>query len=210
MDNRTSPGNTPPAGPNGSRTPPQAGTPEATRAAQETVAAAMAAGQASSSQGGTQAAGAVDTAALYDEMTQAAYSRYVQTPQQNLRLVFMLVAIIVILLMLVIVLFVFGQPFRLLPTPIVRDLLVILLAIESIVVLGLVTWLMFQVRSLLLYMNTEVKPVLDNVNVTLTTMKDTTGFLRETAVSPVIKTQSYATGAMETVRALFRIPGGRP
>ena len=151
----------------------------------------------------------MDTAALYDEMSQAAYQRYVQTPQQNLRLVFTLVAIIVVLLMLVIVLFVFGAPFRLMPTVVVRDLLVILLAIESIVVLGLVAWLMFQVRSLLLYMNTEVKPVLDNVNVTLTTMKDTTGFLRDTAVSPVIKTQSYATGAVETMRALFRLPGGR-
>ena len=197
------------ASPNGQNSgpAPQAGTPQATRAAQETVAAAVAAGQAAGPEATPGAARLVDTDALYDEM--ARQYPYSPPPQRNTRLILLLVGIIAVLIILVIILVVFGQPFRLLPTQVVRDVLVILLAIESIVVLGLIAWLVFQVRSLVLYMNTEVKPVLDNVNVTLTTMKDTTGFLRDTAVNPVIKTQSYATGAVETMRALFRRPGSQ-
>ncbi len=206
MDNPT-PRSASPTGSNGAQTP-RAGTPQATQAAQQTVAAAVAAGQ-TASQGTPGGARPVDTASLYDEMARANYTYSPPPRESNTRLILILVGIIVVLLILVIILFVFGQPFRLLPTTVVRDVLVILLAIESIVVLGLMAWLVFQVRALILYMNTEVKPVLENVNVTLTTMKDTTGFLRDTAVNPVIKTQSYATGAVETVRALFRRPNQR-
>jgi hypothetical protein len=89
----------------------------------------------------------------------------------------------------------------------IRDILVIILALESIIVFGLLAWLILQVRSTVKYLTTEVKPVLDSINETVTTVQKTTTFLSDTVVTPVIRGASYAAGATQAFRSFTRNAG---
>ena len=90
---------------------------------------------------------------------------------------------------------------------VLRDLLIIFLAFESILVFVLLAWLILQVQSLVEYVNTEVKPILGSVQESVTTVQTTTSFLQESVVQPVIKVQSATAGLVQAARTLTRRPG---
>ncbi len=85
-----------------------------------------------------------------------------------------------------------------------RDVLIIFLAFESILVFILLAWLMLQVQSLVEYMNNEVKPILGSVQESVNTVTTTTTFLQDSVVTPVIRARSTAAGVAQTFRALTR------
>ena len=93
--------------------------------------------------------------------------------------------------------------------PMLRDLLIIFLAFESILIFVLLAWLIIQVMSVVEYINTEVKPILGSVQESVTTVKTTTQFLQDSVVSPVIKVQSTTTGIVQGLRALVGRGGSR-
>ena len=91
---------------------------------------------------------------------------------------------------------------------VLRDLLIIFLAFESILVFVLLAWLILQVQSLVEYVNTEVKPILGSVQESVTTVQTTTSFLQESVVQPVIKFPSATAGLVQAARTLTGRPGG--
>ena len=84
----------------------------------------------------------------------------------------------------------------------VRDVAIILLALESLVIGILFAILLIQIRNLIRLLRDEVMPILRSTQDTTNTVKGTATFVSEQFVTPLIKASSYATGTMEAVRNL--------
>ncbi|MCG2767639.1 MAG: hypothetical protein ABIK79_04455 [Chloroflexota bacterium] len=76
----------------------------------------------------------------------------------------------------------------------VRDVAIILLAVESLIIGVLLSVLLWQLRNLSRMLEEEVKPLLDSANETVGTVRGTSTFLSETVVSPVVRIISTVTG----------------
>ncbi len=86
-----------------------------------------------------------------------------------------------------------------------RDVAIILLAVESIVIGVLLTVLLIQIRKLIRMLQEEIKPMLESANDTVKNVKGTTQFVSETVVTPLIKIKSYYAGTMQALHTLFAI-----
>lgn len=87
---------------------------------------------------------------------------------------------------------------------IVRDIAIIVLALESLVIGLFLILLMIQVRSLTKLLQEEVKPILDSANETASTVRGTTTFVSDTIVSPLIRATSLVSGLSTVLKALTR------
>ena len=85
----------------------------------------------------------------------------------------------------------------------IRDIFIIFMAFESLVIGAALVILVIQVASLINLLQNEVNPILDATNETVNTLRGTTTFLSENLVEPVIKLNSYLAG----LRRLFRLFG---
>jgi len=85
----------------------------------------------------------------------------------------------------------------------IRDILIIFMAFESLVIGAALIILVIQVASLINLLQNEVKPILDSTNETVNTLRGTTTFLSENLVEPVIKLNSYLAG----LRRFFQLFG---
>ena len=86
----------------------------------------------------------------------------------------------------------------------VRDLAIILLALESLVIGVVLVVLILEVRNLAKLLREEIKPILDSADETVRTVRGTTSFVSETFVNPMIRVSSFAAGIMQTLRILTR------
>lgn len=89
-------------------------------------------------------------------------------------------------------------------TNVLRDLLVIFLALESLVIFAMLGWMILEVRKLVVYLNHEVRPMIKSLSETASTVQTTTVFLSENVVQPVIQTKSSVDGVVQGFRTLFR------
>jgi hypothetical protein len=89
----------------------------------------------------------------------------------------------------------------------VRDVAIIVLALESIIIGVLLALLLWQVRNLAKLLQDEVKPILDDARETTGTVKGTTKLVSETIVTPAVQVSSFVTGVR---RALDLILGLSP
>ncbi len=89
----------------------------------------------------------------------------------------------------------------------VRDIAIVILAVESIVVGILLILLLWQLRSLTQLLEEEVKPMLDALQETIGTVKGTTSLVSETIVSPAVKISGFVAGLR---RALEVMLTGKP
>ena len=85
----------------------------------------------------------------------------------------------------------------------IRDIFIIFMAFESLVIGAALVILVIQVASLINLLQNEVKPILDATNETVNTLRGTTTFLSENLVEPAIKLNSYLAG----LRRLFQLFG---
>ena len=76
----------------------------------------------------------------------------------------------------------------------VRDIFIIFMALESLLVGAALVVLIIQLASLINLLNNEVKPILKSTNETVNTLRGTSEFLSENLVEPVIKLNSYLAG----------------
>jgi hypothetical protein len=90
----------------------------------------------------------------------------------------------------------------------VRDILLILVALEFLVVGAALAVLMVQLSRLLLLLDLEIRPMLENANETLNTLRGTSLFLGENLVEPVIELNSSLAAVRRVLEALgvFRRP----
>jgi len=88
---------------------------------------------------------------------------------------------------------------------VVRDVAIILLAIQSMVVGVLMLVLMFQIRSLVRMIQEEVIPLLNSANETAGTVRGTAAFVSDHVVTPGLKVLSFFSGARRTLEVLARL-----
>jgi hypothetical protein len=88
----------------------------------------------------------------------------------------------------------------------VRDIFIIALALESCL-FGII--LMVMMVMLVRLVNTiefEIKPILEQTNETIGTVKGTTTFVSKNVVNPVVKATGYVAGFRRGVKVLFGDP----
>ncbi len=97
-----------------------------------------------------------------------------------------------------VVLLIIGAVYLLLqpatPTDKIRDIFIIFMALESLIIGAALVVLIVQLATLINLLNNEVKPILDATNETINTLRGTTEFLSENLVEPVVKLNSYLAG----------------
>lgn len=76
----------------------------------------------------------------------------------------------------------------------IRDIFIIFMALESLVIGVALVVLIVQISSLVNLLQNEVRPMLEATNETINTLRGTTTFLSENLVDPVIKLNSYLAG----------------
>ena len=125
--------------------------------------------------------------------------------KQQPKIVFILVGVVVLLLVLLIG----GTYVLLLPgidTAKVRDLFIIYMGFQSLVIGLALVILMIQLARLINLLQNEIKPILDSTNETVNHLRGTTMFLSDHIVDPVIKLNEYLAGITEALGlvGLFR------
>lgn len=76
----------------------------------------------------------------------------------------------------------------------VRDIFIIFMALESLVLGVALIILITQLAVLINIMKNEIKPILDNTQETVNTLKGTTTFISNNLAEPVIKLNGYLAG----------------
>jgi hypothetical protein len=87
----------------------------------------------------------------------------------------------------------------------VRDIFIIFMAFESLIIGAALVVLVIQIASLINLLQNEVKPILQSTSETVNTLRGTTEFLSENLVEPVIKLNSYLAG----LRKFFELFGSK-
>jgi hypothetical protein len=85
----------------------------------------------------------------------------------------------------------------------IRDIFIIFMAFESIIIGVALVVLVVQVSTLINLLQNEVKPILKSTKETVDTLKGTTEFLSSNLVEPVIKLNGYLAG-MKQLFDLFK------
>ena len=124
----------------------------------------------------------------------------------QIALIGILVVVIVLLVVMCYLLFTHSDA-----TAIIRDISVIILALESIVVLLLLGVVIGMLWWLIQTLEKKITPILDttnetvsNVSETVNTVRGTATFMSDTVVSPVIKVVSYASGVKRAIQTLTK------
>ncbi|MCK4489582.1 MAG: phage holin family protein [Anaerolineales bacterium] len=76
----------------------------------------------------------------------------------------------------------------------VRDIFIIFMALEFLLIGGVMVILIIQLARLTLLLQNEIKPILESTNETANTLRGTTAFLSEHLVEPVLKLNQYLAG----------------
>ncbi len=100
-----------------------------------------------------------------------------------------IVAAVVLLAVLVVVVYALLQPG--VPTDRIRDIFIIVVAFETLVVGVALIVLLIQLASLINLLQNEVRPILEATSETVRTLRGTAQFLGESVVDPVIKLNGY-------------------
>ena len=84
----------------------------------------------------------------------------------------------------------------------IRDVFIIFMALESLVIGAALVILIIQIASLINLLNHEIKPMLDATNETIATLRGTTEFLSQNLVEPVVKLNSYLAGLQKMLEMI--------
>ena len=87
---------------------------------------------------------------------------------------------------------------------VVRDLAIILLAVESLVIGVVLIVLVWEIRNLAKLLREEIKPILDSADETARTVRGTTVFVSDTFVNPMVRASSFVAGVSQVLRILTR------
>jgi len=86
----------------------------------------------------------------------------------------------------------------------IRDVFIIFMALESLLIGAALVVLIVQFASLINLLQNEVRPLLDSTNETVNHLRGTAEFLGENFVAPVIKLNGYLAG-MQRMLELFGV-----
>ena len=111
-----------------------------------------------------------------------------------------IVAIVVVLALLGVAIFFLLQPGT--PTERIRDVFIIVVALESLVIGVALIILIIQLASLINLLQNEVRPILTATNETVNNLRGTAEFLGENMVEPVIKLNGYLAGMNRVIELM--------
>ena len=86
-----------------------------------------------------------------------------------------------------------------------RDLFLLLLLLESVLVIAALAILMLQAAGFLIMLRSEIKPILDNARETTRLSKATAQFVNANAIDPIIQIKSFLAGLLAFLRELIRL-----
>lgn len=113
---------------------------------------------------------------------------------------FIIIGIVAILVLLGVAIFFLLQPAT--PTERIRDVFIIVVALESLVIGAALIILIIQLASLINLLQNEVRPILTATNETVNTLRGTAEFLGENMVEPVIKLNGYLAGMSRVIELM--------
>jgi hypothetical protein len=88
------------------------------------------------------------------------------------------------------------------PTDRIRDIFIIVVALESLVIGVALIVLIVQLASLINLLQNEVRPILTATSETVNNLRGTAEFLGENVVEPVIKLNSYLAGMNRVIELM--------
>lgn len=88
----------------------------------------------------------------------------------------------------------------------IRDIFIIVVALESLIIGVALIVLIVQLASLINLIQNEVRPILNATNDTVNTLRGTAEFLGENVVEPVIKLNGYLAG----LKRMLELLGAKP
>jgi hypothetical protein len=115
-----------------------------------------------------------------------------QERKQKMMTTSIIAGIIFILVLLGVAIFFLMQPAT--PTDKIRDVFIIVVALESLVIGVALIVLIVQLASLINLLQNEVRPILNATNETVNTLRGTVEFLGEEVIEPVMKLSGYLAG----------------
>jgi hypothetical protein len=111
-----------------------------------------------------------------------------------------IIGVIVLLILLGVAIFFLLQPAT--PTDNIRDIVIIVVALESLFIGVAVIVLIVQLASLINLLQNEVRPILTATNETVNHLRGTAEFLGENVVEPVIKLNGYLAGMNRVIELM--------
>jgi hypothetical protein len=111
-----------------------------------------------------------------------------------------IIGVVVVLALLGVAIFFLLQPTT--PTDRIRDVFIIIVALESLVIGVALIILIVQLASLINLLQNEVRPILTATNETVNHLRGTAEFLGENMVEPVIKLNGYLAGMNRVIELM--------
>jgi len=127
-----------------------------------------------------------------------------QERKQKMIVTSIIAGIVFILVLLGAAIFFLMQPAT--PTDKIRDVFIIIVALESLVIGVALIVLIVQLASLINLLQNEVRPILHATNETVNTLRGTVEFLGEEAIEPVMKLSGYLAG----LKRMLELMGIKP
>lgn len=113
-------------------------------------------------------------------------------------------AVVLILAILGVAIYFLLQPGT--PTDRIRDVFIIVVALESLVIGVALIVLVVQLASLINLLQNEIRPILKATTETVNTLRGTAEFLGESVIEPVIKLNGYLAG----LKRMLELMGIKP
>lgn len=125
----------------------------------------------------------------------------VSNPKNKKNIIFLTIGLIILFGLII---FAFLRLFQadLDTTSRIRDIFIIFMALQSLVLGIAIIILIVQLATLINVFKNEIKPILDTTNETLRNLRGTTSFISNNLVEPVIKMNEYSAGFKKFVDIL--------
>lgn len=123
-----------------------------------------------------------------------------QERKQKTLVASIIAGVVLILVLLGVAIYFLMQPTA--PTDKIRDVFIIVVALESLVIGVALIVLIVQLASLINLLQNEVRPILNATNETVNSLRGTAEFLGENVVEPVIKLNGYLAGLKRMLELL--------
>jgi heme/copper-type cytochrome/quinol oxidase subunit 2 len=124
-----------------------------------------------------------------------------ETDDRSKRIVtIVVIGVVVLLVLLGLAIYFLLQPGT--PTDRIRDVFIIVVALESLVIGIALIILIVQLASLINLLQNEVRPILSSTSETVNNLRGTVEFLGENVVEPVIKLNGYLAGMSRVIELM--------
>jgi heme/copper-type cytochrome/quinol oxidase subunit 2 len=135
-----------------------------------------------------------------DPQPQEAPNQSEQEQKTRRIMISVIVGVVILLAGLIFAIVILMQPAT--PTDRIRDVFIIVVALESLVIGVALIILIVQLASLINLLQNEVRPILTATNETVNNLRGTVEFLGENVVEPVIKLNGYLAGMSRVIELM--------